>query len=112
MQREVQMKTSIEIHEEAEAVARAVGEKYIAEHGEPMYCGFAWVNIAPGTSKFARDLKKAGVVRGRSYYGGIDVWNPGGIPTQSMDVKEMCADAYVKVLGKYGIRGTMMSRAD
>ena len=112
MQREVQMKTSIEIHEEANAVARAVGEKYIAEHGEPMYCGFAWVNIVPGTSKFARDLKKAGVVRGRSYYGGIDVWNPGGIPTQSMDVKEMCADAYVKVLGKYGIRGTAMSRAD
>jgi hypothetical protein len=77
-----------------------------------MYCGFAWVNIAPGTSKFARDLKKAGVVRGRSYYGGVDVWNPGGIPTQSMDIKEACADTYVKVLGTYGIRATAMSRAD
>ena len=106
------MKTSIEIHQEAESVARSVGEQYIAKHGEPFYCGFAWVNIAPGTSKFARDLRKAGVVRGRSYYGGIDVWNPGGLPTQSMDVKEAAADAYVKVLGTYGIRATMMSRAD
>ena len=106
------MKTSIEIHQEAESVARSVGEQYIAKHGEPFYCGFAWVNIAPGASKFARDLRKAGVVRGRSYYGGIDVWNPGGLPTQSMDVKEVAADAYVKVLGTYGIRATMMSRAD
>ena len=106
------MKTSIEIHQEAESVARSVGEQYIAKHGEPFYCGCAWVNIAPGTSKFARDLRKAGVVRGRSYYGGIDVWNPGGLPTQSMDVKEVAADAYVKVLGTYGIRATMMSRAD
>ena len=106
------MKTSIEIHQEAESVARSVGEQYIAKHGEPFYCGFAWVNIAPGTIKFARDLRKAGVVRGRSYYGGIDVWNPGGLPTQSMDVKEVAADAYVKVLGTYGIRATMMSRAD
>ena len=106
------MKTSIEIHQEAESVARSVGEQYIAKNGEPFYCGFAWVNIAPGTSKFARDLRKAGVVRGRSYYGGIDVWNPGGLPKQSMDVKEVAADAYVKVLGTYGIRATMMSRAD
>ena len=105
-------KTTLEIHAEASAVAKQAGEQYIAEHGEPLYCGFAWVNIAPGTSKFARELKKAGVVRGRSYYGGVDVWNPGGIPTQSMDVKEIAADAYVKVLGNYGIRATMMSRAD
>ena len=105
-------KSTLEIHAEADAVAKQAGEQYIAEHGEPMYCGFAWVNIAPGTSKFARELKKAGVVRGRSYYGGVDVWNPGGIPTQSMDVREIAADAYVKVLGNYGIRATMMSRAD
>ena len=108
----MQNKSTLEIHAEAESVAKQAGEQYIAEHGEPMYCGFAWVNIAPGTSKFARELKKAGVVRGRSYYGGVDVWNPGGIPTQSMDVREIAADAYVKVLGNYGIRATMMSRAD
>ena len=115
------MQTMLDIHTEATQAAKNAVGSFLAdwnektggnEYGEPMYCGFAWVNIAPGTSKFARDLKKAGVVRGRSYYGGIDVWNPGGIPTQSMDVKEMCADAYVKVLGKYGIRGTAMSRAD
>tara|TARA_B100001057_G_scaffold346006_1_gene347180 strand:+ start:380 stop:706 length:327 start_codon:yes stop_codon:yes gene_type:complete len=108
----MQNKSTLEIHAEAESVAKQAGEQYIAEHGEPFYCGFAWVNIAPGTSKFARELKKHGVVRGRSYYGGVDVWNPGGIPTQSMDVKEIAADAYVKVLGNYGIRATMMSRAD
>ena len=108
----MQNKSTLEIHAEASQVAKQAGEQYIAEHGEPLYCGFAWVNIAPGTSKFARELKKAGVVRGRSYYGGIDVWNPGGRPTQSMDVKEVAADAYVKVLGTYGIRATMMSRAD
>ena len=108
----MQNKSTLEIHAEASQIAKQAGEQYIAEHGEPMYCGFAWVNIAPGTSKFARELKKAGVVRGRSYYGGVDVWNPGGIPTQSMDIKEACADTYVKVLGTYGIRATAMSRAD
>ena len=106
---------------EAKQAAKNAAQAYVDDwkaktggnqYGEPMYCGFAWVNIAPGTSKFARDLKKAGVVRGRSYYGGVDVWNPGGIPTQSMDIKEACADTYVKVLGTYGIRATAMSRAD
>ena len=36
-------------------------------------CGFAWVNVSPGNSSFARWLSKNGLA-GKSYYGGVDIW--------------------------------------
>jgi hypothetical protein len=36
-------------------------------------CGFAWVIVKPGTSSFARWLKKSGHGRKDDYYGGICV---------------------------------------
>ena len=104
--------SNIRIHNEAIMAAKQAAKDYMDKHGEPMYCGFAWVNIQPATSKFCRALKAHGLADHTSYYTGYDIWAPCGTPTQSMDVKEAGADAYAKVLGTYGIKATMMSRAD
>lgn len=99
------------IAREAFEAAKIAEQVYITKNGEPAYCGFAWVNIKPGTSKFARFMKEHYGAR-KSYYGGIDIWNPGGSCTQSMDVKEHGASAFADVLKKYGFKAYAMSRPD
>ena len=70
-------------------------------------CGFAWVNIRPGTSSFARWMVKHGKAR-KAYHGGVDVWvSEFG---QSMQRKEAYAAAYAKVLNEAGIKAYSMSR--
>ena len=101
----------VDIIEEAFAAAATAEADYRAKYGEPFYCGFAWVNITPGTSKIARVLKERYGAR-KSYYGGIDVWNPGRSNTQSMGIKEAGAAAFAEVLRKNGIKAYEMSRAD
>jgi hypothetical protein len=119
-------KTPKEIHDEAVAEAKkAVNEfltawrkenpdhqeKYGGMH-EPLCCGFAWVKVRPATTPFARFLKKEGIVRYPSHNGGYDVYDPSGWVGQSIDVKERGAEAYEKVLRKYGITAYAMSRLD
>ena len=73
-------------------------------------CGFAWVIVKPGNSKFANWLKKTGIALSDSYYGGVSVWvNTFG---QSMTRKEAYAQAFAKVLNENGIRAFAMSRMD
>lgn len=91
--------------------ARKATEEHFRQYGDRDCCGFAWVNIKPGTSKVARELKKLGHAR-KSYYGGVDVWNPGGSLTQNMSAKEAGAQAFAKVLQEAGIAAYMMSRMD
>lgn len=73
-------------------------------------CGFAWVNIKPGTSRFARFLKDKGYGRTDSYYGGVTIWisNHG----QSYERKRAHAAAFAAVLTGAGISATAMSRLD
>ena len=73
-------------------------------------CGFAWVNIRPATSSFARWLKSQGIVKRVSYYGGYDYWVIHG--GQSMQRKEAFARAMAEVLRKHGINADAMSRID
>ena len=73
-------------------------------------CGFAWVNVTPGTSSFARWLTKNGHGRRDSYYGGITIWCP--LMTQKMVVKEAWARAVSNSLQAQGITAGMMSRID
>lgn len=101
----------VEVIEEAFAAAADAEAKFRAQYGEPAYCGFAWVNIKPATSKIARVLKERYGARA-SYRGGIDVWNPGRSSTQSMDIKEVGAMAFASVLQKHGIKAYAESRAD
>ena len=73
-------------------------------------CGFAWINIKPARGKFVNWLKKAGIGRTDSYYGGYTVWvSEFG---QSVTRKENYARAFAKVLGDNGITAYNMSRLD
>ena len=100
------------LHQEAISAAQQAEADFREKHGEPWYCGFAWVKITPATSSFARQLRKAGVVDHVAWNGGYDIWNPGGSGTQSMDIKEQGAVAYAGVLQEAGIKAYAQSRAD
>lgn len=73
-------------------------------------CGFAWINVRPATSRFAKWLKSQNIGSTDSYYGGITIWiSEFG---QSMQKKETYARAYAEVLRKHGFKAHMMSRMD
>ena len=82
------------------------------QYGEPMYCGFAWVNIygVKGNTKLGKRFKQAGLTK--DYTQAYSIWNPGKYGGQSMDVKEAGASAYAAVLNAYGFRASAGSRAD
>lgn len=73
-------------------------------------CGFAWVNVKPGTSKFARWLKSKNYASTDSYYGGVTIWISSY--NQSMQKKETYARAFAKVLSDEGIKAYAASRID
>jgi hypothetical protein len=99
------------IHNTATSAAERAEADFRAKHGEPGYCGFAWVKVSEKAStKLGRALKAVGFRK--SYNGGLDLWNPGGSGTQSMDIKEAGAEAYAEVLRKFGINAYACSRAD
>jgi hypothetical protein len=101
------------IHKEAQTAAINAEQAFIAQHGEPMYCGFAWVDVfvARTNSKEAKELLKVGFKKSwRAKC--LNLWSPGGYNGQSMDVKEAGAHAYAEVLTKYGFRAYMGARAD
>ncbi|HAB89446.1 MAG TPA: hypothetical protein DCF84_02835 [Bacteroidetes bacterium] len=82
------------------------------EYGEPMYCGFAWVEV-PGIKLSTKVGKAFAEVGFRKSYGrGLSFWNPGNHNGQSMDAKEAGADAYAEVLETYGVKAYGASRAD
>jgi hypothetical protein len=101
------------IHNEAHQAAIQAENNFLAKHGEPLYCGFAWVDVYVDrtNSKEAKELIKIGFKKSwRAKC--LNLWNPGGYNGQSMDVKEHGALAYAAVLEKYGFRAYMGSRAD
>ena len=72
-------------------------------------CGFAWVNIRPGNSSFARPAVKLGVAI-KSYYGGVEIWIDGH--GQSLERKTKHANAFAEVLQQHGINAYANSRID
>ena len=88
------------IHIEATSAAQAAAQRFRDQHGEFGCCGFAWVNVpVKASTRLGRALKEVGFRR--SYSGGMDLWNPGGTPTQSMDIREHAAVAYASRLVQY-----------
>ena len=72
-------------------------------------CGFAWVCIRPGTSSFARYIKKNhGAHKG--YPSGMDLWI--GDYGQSMERKEAYARAFAAIVRDHGIQAFAQSRMD
>ena len=82
------------------------------EYGEPMYCGFASTKIygVKGNTKLGKAFKAAGI--DKDYSGAYSIWNPSGWAGQSMDVKEVGAQACAQVFKNYGFTAYMDSRAD
>jgi len=92
--------------------ASKAGRKWMSKYGDRDACGFAWVNVKPGTSRIARRLKARDLGRTDSYYGGVTVWMPGRAPVQAMGAHEAAARAFEKVLTEAGFTANMMSRMD
>lgn len=102
------------IFEEATEAATTAQDVYLAKHGEPFYCGFAWVTVKPARGPFIAWCKKqTGHEFGSSgTYGGWQFWGPGKYRGQSMDVKEEGARAFADVLKQHGLKVSVGSRAD
>jgi hypothetical protein len=95
-----------------EAAKEASRKEYDRLGGDSMSCGFAWVTVKPGTSKVARYLKAIGEGKA-AYGGGIQIWNPGKLNVQNIDIKEEGAYAFARVLrAKLGIKVIVDSRLD
>ncbi len=73
-------------------------------------CGFAWVSVHPGTSSFARWLRKTGEGQSDHYAGGTSVWVP--FFDQSYERKMKYARAFAAVLQGGGIKAYASGRLD
>ena len=76
-------------------------------------CGFAWteVYVDRTNSKQAQELIKAGFKKDYKPKC-LSMWDPAGVPTQSISVKEAGAEAYAKYLQGLGLRAYAGSRMD
>ena len=112
----------IDVHTEAETAAKKAVSDFLErwniqtggnEYGEPMYCGFAWVDVAVDRTN-SREAKALASVGFKPSYRPktMTMWDPAQHRGQSMDCKEHGAHAYAEVLNKYGFRASMGSRAD
>jgi hypothetical protein len=102
-----------EIVQNAQQAAKQAETEFLAKHGEPMYCGFGWVEVYVDrtNSKEARELIAAGFKK--SYKPKcLSLWTVGDYNGQSMDVKEAGAGAFARVLQQAGLRAYACSRAD
>ena len=94
-------------------MAQQKAREYLAKHGETAYCGFAWTTVydVRSNSKLGKLLGKYGFTK--AYGGGLQLWNPSGLSTQSMDIKEIGADTCADVLrSELGLKAYGGSRAD
>ena len=109
------------IHAEATSAARAAVAKMLDEwtestggneYSEPMYCGFAWVDVKErSNSKLGKALQSVGFKK--SWQSGVlQLWDPAQHRGQSMDCKEVGASAYAAIWRDYGVKMYMGSRAD
>jgi hypothetical protein len=72
-------------------------------------CGFAWVNVRPGNSSFAKWLVANKLAR-RSYYGGVEIW----ISAHGQSWERKCANAgaMAQVFRNAGFNASAGSRLD
>ena len=94
----------------AEQAGRAEYAKWGGDRGA---CGFAWVEVYVDrtNSKQAKELIAAGFKKDYKPKC-LSMWDPAGIPTQSISVKEAGAQAYAKYLQALGLTAYGCSRLD
>lgn len=95
------------------ALAEQAGLAMYQRIGERDACGFGWVEVYVDrtNSRQARELIAAGF---RKDYKPrcLTMWDPAGVPTQSISVKEAGAQAYATYLQALGLRAYGCSRLD
>lgn len=81
--------------------------------GERDACGFGWVEVYVDrtNSKQAKELIAAGFKKDYKPKC-LSMWDPAGVPTQSISVKEAGAQAYAKYLQALGLTAYGCSRLD
>lgn len=107
-----------EIHYEAKCAAAEAARVQAAKWGDQWgMCGFAWIKIyghegkkIRANSKLGKALAEVGIKKG--YDGVLYLWDPAGLNTQNMDIKEAGAEAYAEVFKKYGFDAYPDSRLD
>ena len=94
-------------------LAEQAGLEMYAKVGERDACGFGWVEVYVDrtNSAQAKELIAAGF---RKDYKPkcLSMWDPAGIPTQSVSVKEAGARAYADYLRALGLNAYAGSRLD
>ena len=94
-------------------LAKGAAQSMYQQVGERDACGFGWVEVYVDrtNSKQAKELIKAGF---RKDYKPkcLSMWDPAGIPTQSISVKEAGAQAYATYLQALGLTAYGCSRLD
>ena len=102
-----------ELIRQGKRVAEAAGQAMYAKVGECDACGFGWVEVYVDrtNSKQAKELLAAGF---RKDYKPkcLSMWDPAGVPTQSISVKEAGAYAYANYLSALGLKAYAGSRLD
>lgn len=100
------------IHTEATNAATTAAMQTYNRTGEADCCGFAWVTVydVKLSSKDGKAFKAMGF--DKAYGGGLQLWNPSGLPTQSITAKEDGARAYANVLQANGYKAYAGSRMD
>jgi len=95
------------------SLARKAGQEMYAKIGERDACGFGWVEVYVDrtNSKQAKELIRAGF---RKDYKPkcLTLWDPAGVSTQSISVKEAGAYAYATYLEALGLKAYGCSRMD
>lgn len=98
---------------EAAIQARTAAKAFYDTHGDRDACGFAWVNVwgVRSNSRLGKTLQSYGFRK--DYSGSLQLWNPSGSATQSINIKEAGAEAYARVITqRLGIRAYAGSRLD
>ena len=100
--------------EALDAAAKAANELEKELDAKSFYgsCGFAWLSILniKGNTKLGKNMKEAGITRG--WDKSLQIWNPSGSASQSIDIKEAGAYAAAIVFKKYGFAAYAGSRLD
>jgi hypothetical protein len=89
------------------------GQAMYQQVGERDACGFGWVDVYVDrtNSKQAKELIAAGFKKDYKPKC-LSMWDPAGVPTQSVSVKEAGAHAYATYLQGLGLRAYAGSRLD
>ena len=95
------------------ALAEQAGLAMYNKIGERDACGFGWVEVYVDrtNSKQAKELIAAGFKKDYKPKC-LSMWDPAGVPTQSISVKEAGAQAYATYLQGLGLRAYAGSRLD